>query len=91
MDIVLLKEKMVPGRAALHLASIHGHLEVVQYLIEKGAEVNAKDCNGKTALHLASEQNTDEALRYQYFDEDAKILYLASRKEVEKFLTSIRK
>ncbi len=79
-------------RTALHLASGNGHLKIVQYLIEKGAEVNAKDCNGKTALYLASEQNTDEALPYENFpDDEAKKLFLASRKEVEKFLTSISK
>jgi hypothetical protein len=83
---------MVPGRAALHLASKEGHLEIVQYLIEKGADINAKDCYGQTALYLASEQNTHEAVRWKTFaDGEAKNLYLASRKEIAKFLTSISK
>ena len=77
---------------ALHLASEEGHLEIVQYLIEKGADINAKDCYGQTALYLVSEQNTHEAVRWKIFDDDeAKKLYPASRKVVEKFLTSISK
>ena len=64
----------------------------VQYLIEKGAVVNAKDCYGQTALYLASEQNTHEAVRWKTFaDAKAENLYLASRKETAKFLTSISK
>jgi ankyrin repeat protein len=40
---------------ALHLASINKHLEIVQYLIEKRANVNAKDVVFEnTALHFAS-------------------------------------
>ncbi len=74
----------------LHLASEKGHLEVVQCLTEKGADINVKDDNGQTALHFASEQNMQEAVRC-FPDDEAKKLFQASRKEVEKFLTSISK
>jgi ankyrin repeat protein len=43
---------------ALRLASIHGHSNVVQLLLERGADVNAKDCTtknlGETPLISAS-------------------------------------
>ena len=38
------------GWTALHWASYGGHLEVVKYLLEKGANVNFKDANNKTIL-----------------------------------------
>jgi glutaminase len=41
------------GRTAMHLASEEGHLEVVKYLIEKGASVNCVDRWGSTPLRGA--------------------------------------
>ncbi len=38
------------GGTALILAAEEGHLEVVKYLINKGADINAKADNGNTAL-----------------------------------------
>ncbi len=38
----------------LHLASELGHLKIVRYLIEKGAEINSKNHQENTPLHLAS-------------------------------------
>ena len=37
------------------MASQQGHLDVVQALLAKGADVNAKDNDGATALMLASQ------------------------------------
>ena len=42
------------GATALMGASGYGELEVVQYLINKGADINAKNDNGGTALMVAS-------------------------------------
>ena len=38
------------GATALMVASDNGHLDVVQALLAKGAEVNARDNDGLTAL-----------------------------------------
>jgi hypothetical protein len=37
----------------LHRAAYHGHKEIVELLIAKGADVNAKDDDGKTPLNWA--------------------------------------
>ncbi|MGA2093146.1 MAG: ankyrin repeat domain-containing protein [Sedimentisphaerales bacterium] len=44
---------MTHGATALLWAARAGHTEVVNLLLEKGAEVNVKDNNGKTALGMA--------------------------------------
>ncbi|MFT3914994.1 MAG: ankyrin repeat domain-containing protein [Anaeromyxobacteraceae bacterium] len=44
------------GTTALHLAARHGHREVVQALLDAGAEVDALEtASGTTALHWAAE------------------------------------
>ena len=75
----------------LHSTSIKGHLEIVQFLIEKGAEVNLKDDRGQTALNLASDPNIFFSKYSDVTDAKAKKLLLASRKEIAKYLTSISK
>lgn len=37
----------------LYAAATQGHLHVAELLLRKGAQVNAKDINGRTALHYA--------------------------------------
>uniref|UniRef100_A0A674IZK4 NF-kappa-B inhibitor alpha n=1 Tax=Terrapene triunguis TaxID=2587831 RepID=A0A674IZK4_9SAUR len=49
------------GHTCLHLASIHGYLAIVEYLLSLGADVNAQEpCNGRTALHLAVDLQNSE-------------------------------
>ena len=40
-------------KAPLHYACERGHLQIVEYLISKGANVEAKDKDGKYAIHFA--------------------------------------
>lgn len=48
------------GQTPLHLATIQGKTGVVEYLIEKGASIKAKDVSGATPLH--------EAVRYGRYE-----------------------
>ncbi|OMJ89130.1 hypothetical protein SteCoe_8756 [Stentor coeruleus] len=41
-------------RTPLHLACLHGHLQVVKVLINAGADINAIDNERNSSLHLAS-------------------------------------
>ena len=54
---ILVAQKISFGAfplTALHLATINGHLDVVQFLIEHGSDVNAADKLGFTPLLLAA-------------------------------------
>ena len=46
--------KNIKGQTPLHLASSHGHEEVVKILINNDAQVDLKDLRGFTALYIAS-------------------------------------
>ncbi len=48
----------------LHWAAANGHVEVMQYLIEHGADISARDKNGTTPIHLAAENDQIEALKF---------------------------
>ncbi|KAL4648225.1 ankyrin repeat domain-containing protein 46 isoform X1 [Arapaima gigas] len=45
------------GRTALHLATAHGHLEICRLLHKFGADMQATDCQGNTALHQCGHMN----------------------------------
>lgn len=53
MDFCELTKHGLEGYTALHNAAISGYLDVARYLITRGVNINAKDNDGRTALHHA--------------------------------------
>jgi ankyrin repeat protein len=62
----------VDGRTPLMIAVRMGNIQVCQVLLTKGADVNAKDSEGKTALKLARERDNAKVIE---------LLQLAGAKE----------
>eukprot|EP00428_Durinskia_dybowskii_P039452 CAMPEP_0170276044 /NCGR_PEP_ID=MMETSP0116_2-20130129/38007_1 /TAXON_ID=400756 /ORGANISM="Durinskia baltica, Strain CSIRO CS-38" /LENGTH=598 /DNA_ID=CAMNT_0010527317 /DNA_START=60 /DNA_END=1854 /DNA_ORIENTATION=+ len=52
------------GRTALHVASAHGHLEVVKELVGMKADLNRRDKNGLTALRDATKHQHTSVVEY---------------------------
>ena len=48
----------------LFLAANGDHLEVVKFLIDNGAQINAKDKNGNTALEFAADKGFLEIVQH---------------------------
>jgi ankyrin repeat protein len=51
------------GTNALHFAAKKGHMDVVNLLIKRKANVSAEDRKGNTAMDLASDAAVKEALQ----------------------------
>jgi ankyrin repeat protein len=58
----LVSTKDIVGRTPLHLAAQWGHKDVAELLLAKGADVNAKDDDGGTPLHMAKSKDVAELL-----------------------------
>lgn len=53
MHILILQH----GQTALMLAVSHGRIDMVQMLLDSGADINIQDEDGSTALMCAAEHN----------------------------------
>ncbi|PAA60908.1 hypothetical protein BOX15_Mlig002028g1 [Macrostomum lignano] len=49
------------GRTCLHAAASAGRADVVQHLLDRGADAGAVDCAGRTPLHLAAARGHEAA------------------------------
>jgi ankyrin repeat protein len=61
-DPELVNAKDKDNRTPLHWACRGVHLEVVKFLVEKGADVNAEDSNKVVPLHSLAVRNSIEAI-----------------------------
>jgi len=52
------------GNTLLHLAAFGGHLDIVKYLIEKGADLHATNKNNGTPLHAAASNGKLNVVEY---------------------------
>jgi ankyrin repeat protein len=61
----LVHDKNKYGKTPLHYAArYNSNVDVLKYLIEKGADINAKDYNGKTPLDVANTKEKKQILRH---------------------------
>lgn len=47
----------------IHIAAQNGHLELVKLLLDRGADVNATNAGGQTALHMATSYDLDAVVK----------------------------
>jgi ankyrin repeat protein/predicted TIM-barrel fold metal-dependent hydrolase len=80
----------VHGCTPLHCAARHGHKQVAELLIAKGADVNAKDTRGRTPIDLAINQGRKEIaklLASKSSDVSLQIAaYIGDLQRVQKFI-----
>lgn len=72
------------GRTALHHATRSGNSESVCYLLQCGANPNAKDNEGLASLHVAAEYQMDTTRLRKQRKHNAKIPYSTSMSSFEK-------
>lgn len=62
-----MNEKSSCGQSCLHLAIKVRDSKMIKILLERGAVIDEKDKNEKTALHLAAENYNSEAVSLNNF------------------------
>jgi len=58
-----LKGKDAAGWTALHFAAVNGDLELAEYLVSHGADVNHTSDEGSTALSLARQEKNEDLVK----------------------------
>jgi ankyrin repeat protein len=61
--VEVAQTRSVRGYTGLHVASLYGHSGIVRYLLEIGADVDARSDDETTALHIAAEQGDEGMIR----------------------------
>jgi hypothetical protein len=64
----------VPHETALHGAAQHGSNAIITFLVAHGADLQAQDANGRTALDIAKGTGLRERGNTEAFPETAKLL-----------------
>ncbi|KAK8741276.1 hypothetical protein OTU49_002592, partial [Cherax quadricarinatus] len=62
-DNINCRDSQGRNSTPLHLAAGYNNLEVAEYLLENGADVNAQDKEGQTPLHLATADDVRSLLQ----------------------------
>ena len=57
---------------ALHGAAYRGLNEVIEYLVEQGADIDARDFRGRTPFRLA--EGSKQSFQFQAYPETASVL-----------------
>ncbi|XP_060528864.1 NF-kappa-B inhibitor cactus [Cylas formicarius] len=53
------------GQTCVHVAAIHGHIDVLRHLVWYGADINAREgLSGYTALHYAVERRDEKMVQF---------------------------
>jgi ankyrin repeat protein len=60
--------------SALHSACVRGDMNIVKFLVQRGAKINHADCDGLTALHLAVAAGASTSLVNYLIDQKANLL-----------------
>lgn len=55
MEEMVKLEDPQNGNLALHIAAQNGHFELLKFLLESGADINAQNKKGQTPLHMSVE------------------------------------
>ncbi len=63
-NMTVLQSEDVLGRQCIHTAARNGQLDMIKTLVSKGANVNPLDREGNLPLHLASQENHSEVVKY---------------------------
>jgi ankyrin repeat protein len=60
----IVNQPCLYGRMPLENAALEGRADVVRFLVERGADIHARNSNGATAIFMAARSGNDTIVRY---------------------------